>query len=327
MIYRMCLLCTQGACQSWCVPVQRRTDEKYQTGVTPSSSGATDCSRNKIVCSLLGQGTKPFATGLALVQQYAEMLVLYVRTSAQVEWPNDSRTPDESERSMGRGRDGPTRHCSDKPLNAFYAETSCGSSALSDFLGTVEMEENRNWKSWEGVYAVPDLKLEICPWCLRQRTDYFVVVYERDGKVESELVCNSCSKAGAHFIHMRKEGLSRKMALADFGFRTLNGRKPKAGAAELDLSTRTQEPKGRAMGRVEALIWTALWTKIDAGANDASEEELLNAVTPPDHPEYRLLPTYKYAVQRLSRRGWFNRIVDTAGAIRYSPARRRQEPS
>ena len=43
MIDRMCLLCTQGAYQSWCAPVQRRSDERYQTGVTASPSPADDC--------------------------------------------------------------------------------------------------------------------------------------------------------------------------------------------------------------------------------------------------------------------------------------------
>ncbi len=98
-------------------------------------------------------------------------------------------------------------------------------------FGTAAMDENPDWKPWEGVHAVPGLKLDICPWCKRQRTDYFVVVYERAGEVEAEPVCNTCSAAGTHFIAMRKDGLSRKLALEDFGFRSHNGRKPEAGAA------------------------------------------------------------------------------------------------
>ncbi len=81
------------------------------------------------------------------------------------------------------------------------------------------MEEKQNWKPWEGIHAVPDLKLETCPWCRQERTDYFVVTYERCGQVEAEPVCDRCSAAVVHFITMRKEGLSRKLILEDFGFR------------------------------------------------------------------------------------------------------------
>lgn len=81
------------------------------------------------------------------------------------------------------------------------------------------------------------------------------------------------------------------------------------------------------MGTIEAQIWKVLWAKMDSETSPVSAEELLSAVIPADHPEYRLLPAYKYAVERLARRGWLNGHQDTDGTIRYSPARPRNAGS
>jgi hypothetical protein len=67
MIYRMCLFCTQGAYQSWCAPVQRKPDERYQTGVTASSPAEDDCAYHEIVSVFPDAGGRPFAVGIALV--------------------------------------------------------------------------------------------------------------------------------------------------------------------------------------------------------------------------------------------------------------------
>ena len=79
---------------------------------------------------------------------------------------------------------------------------------------------NEARKPWEGVFAVPDLNLETCPWCRQQRRDYCVVVFERAGQTETEVICNTCAASGDHYIGMRKAGLSRRAALEDFGFRS-----------------------------------------------------------------------------------------------------------
>ncbi len=91
------------------------------------------------------------------------------------------------------------------------------------------MEEEplaQRWEAWEGAYPVPDLHLEACPWCLQPQAKYFVLVFQAAGQLLSEPVCERCSAVATHYIEMRKAGLSRKMALNDFGWRERGGKKP-----------------------------------------------------------------------------------------------------
>jgi hypothetical protein len=83
-------------------------------------------------------------------------------------------------------------------------------------------EEAIQAERWEGVYPVPDLRLPCCPWCRKESDRYFIVVFESargTAGVQCEPVCERCSVPALHFIAMRKQGLSRKEALRDFGFR------------------------------------------------------------------------------------------------------------
>ena len=91
MIYRRHLFRTQGAYRARCAPVRRRTDEKYQAGVTSSSSATYDLSRNEIISHGAYTAGTPLAMGETRLRQSSVLFVLDVRTSAQVVGNNDSR--------------------------------------------------------------------------------------------------------------------------------------------------------------------------------------------------------------------------------------------
>jgi hypothetical protein len=74
-------------------------------------------------------------------------------------------------------------------------------------------------KQWEGAHPLPGVHLELCPWCQQRADLYCIILFERDQVIESEPVCASCAAAAEHYIGMRKQGLTRKQALRDFGFR------------------------------------------------------------------------------------------------------------
>jgi hypothetical protein len=70
-----------------------------------------------------------------------------------------------------------------------------------------------------GTYSVPDLKLSVCPWCKRPGESYHLLVYDRNGVSEFEVMCERCQAAATQFAEMHKNGISRNSILADFGFR------------------------------------------------------------------------------------------------------------
>jgi hypothetical protein len=72
------------------------------------------------------------------------------------------------------------------------------------------------------TYAVPGLKLAVCPWCKRHDEQYCLLVYDRNGVTEFEVICQRCTGAAIDFAAMRQSGLSRQVALEDFGFRGRN---------------------------------------------------------------------------------------------------------
>jgi hypothetical protein len=53
------------------------------------------------------------------------------------------------------------------------------------------------------------------------------------------------------------------------------------------------------------------------GGLSVTEEEVFTAVIPPDHPEFRHRPAYKYGLERLRRRLLINAVDDSAGAMHY----------
>jgi hypothetical protein len=69
------------------------------------------------------------------------------------------------------------------------------------------------------TYAVPDLKLPVCPWCKRPAAKYYLLVYQRKDVLELEVMCERCQAAATQFAEMHNSGISRNSILADFGFR------------------------------------------------------------------------------------------------------------
>jgi hypothetical protein len=71
------------------------------------------------------------------------------------------------------------------------------------------------------------------------------------------------------------------------------------------------------MGTIESDIVAYLKCRLDAGALSVCEAEIMDAVVPPDHPEFRLRPAYRYALDRLRRRHVINAVADKAGMMHY----------
>jgi hypothetical protein len=71
------------------------------------------------------------------------------------------------------------------------------------------------------------------------------------------------------------------------------------------------------MGKVETEILTYIKRRLDDGALSVPESEVIEAVIPPDHPEFRLRPAYKYGLKRLLRRHEINAVPDRNGMNHY----------
>ena len=78
----------------------------------------------------------------------------------------------------------------------------------------------------EGVYAVANLRLSTCPWCRKPAEQCVLLAYERGEATEFKVMCERCSAAAAPFVQMRRDGLSRRQVLEDFGFRGPNAQRP-----------------------------------------------------------------------------------------------------
>ena len=71
------------------------------------------------------------------------------------------------------------------------------------------------------------------------------------------------------------------------------------------------------MGTVESNILAYIKRRLEAGALSVSETEIMDAVVPPDNPELRLRPAYRYGLDRLRRRHVINTVDDRAGMTHY----------
>ena len=60
-----------------------------------------------------------------------------------------------------------------------------------------------------------------------------------------------------------------------------------------------------------------LESRIAQGASSVPEKTIIEAVIPPEHPEYRLRPSYRYGLVRLLRRGVINGALDRSGQMHY----------
>jgi hypothetical protein len=71
------------------------------------------------------------------------------------------------------------------------------------------------------------------------------------------------------------------------------------------------------MGEVESRMLAYLQRRLGAGAFAVPEREIMDALIPADHPEFRARPAYRHGLQRLRRRLLINAIVDHDGTTHY----------
>ncbi len=71
------------------------------------------------------------------------------------------------------------------------------------------------------------------------------------------------------------------------------------------------------MGKVEAEMLAHIKSRLEAGTLSVSETEIMNAVIPQDHPEFRYRQAYKHGLERLHRRLVINAIDDATGTRHY----------
>jgi len=60
-----------------------------------------------------------------------------------------------------------------------------------------------------------------------------------------------------------------------------------------------------------------LKSRLEGGALSVSGVEILDAVVPTDHPEFRERPAYRYGLDRLLRRLVINAVDDRSGKTHY----------
>ena len=70
------------------------------------------------------------------------------------------------------------------------------------------------------------------------------------------------------------------------------------------------------MGIIESSVLDYIKRRIEAGALSVSEAEIMDAVVPADHPEFRARPVYRYCLARLLRRRVIN-AVDARDGTRH----------
>ena len=71
------------------------------------------------------------------------------------------------------------------------------------------------------------------------------------------------------------------------------------------------------METVESNMLDYINRRIDAGVLSVTEAEILDAVVPADHPEFRSRPAYLHGLDRLRRRHVVNAVADQNGLVHY----------
>jgi hypothetical protein len=72
-----------------------------------------------------------------------------------------------------------------------------------------------------------------------------------------------------------------------------------------------------AVNNVESEMLAYIQRRMADGALSVTEQEVLDAVVPREHPEYRQRPAYKYGLERLQRRRVINAVRDKRGNAHY----------
>ena len=71
------------------------------------------------------------------------------------------------------------------------------------------------------------------------------------------------------------------------------------------------------MGPVESQMLEYVRARLELGALAVPAVEILDAIVPPEHPEFRSHPAYRYGLDRLLRRGVINAVDDKDGNRHY----------
>jgi hypothetical protein len=71
------------------------------------------------------------------------------------------------------------------------------------------------------------------------------------------------------------------------------------------------------MGPVESNILAYIKRRLEDGELSVTGAEIMEAVIPADHPEFRERPAYRYGLERLRRRHVINAVADQAGTLHY----------
>jgi hypothetical protein len=71
------------------------------------------------------------------------------------------------------------------------------------------------------------------------------------------------------------------------------------------------------MGPVESNMLAYIERRLEEGELSVTRVEIMDAVIPRDHPEFRERPAYRYGLERLLRRRVINAVVDRTGTVHY----------
>ena len=71
------------------------------------------------------------------------------------------------------------------------------------------------------------------------------------------------------------------------------------------------------MGTVEKRMLAYITRRLEEGALSVPGAEVMDAVVPPDHPEFRERPAYRYGLDRLRTRLVINGVTDAHGTMHY----------
>ena len=70
-------------------------------------------------------------------------------------------------------------------------------------------------------------------------------------------------------------------------------------------------------GHVERAMLAFIQARHDSGALSVTKDEVFAAVVPPNHPEFRFRPAYRYGLDRLRVRQVVNAVDDPLGVTHY----------
>jgi hypothetical protein len=71
------------------------------------------------------------------------------------------------------------------------------------------------------------------------------------------------------------------------------------------------------MGTVESKMLAYIKARLEEGTLAVPATEVMDAVVPPDHPEFRERPAYRHGLERLHRRKVINAVDDRDGQRHY----------